>query len=200
MGTFFNSGDLDIDGFSVIPYAAFYLSDHVGVEFDLTADILVGYSSIDVDSTRTVGGATVSGSTDWRGTFFAGNVMAGVAMGSCYVSGTGGLLVARDDVDGFVDSSGTAIAAQRTQFGQLSVGGEEAYGWGSFEPYVNAQLLYAYEREESAVLSDDANSAQVGLGVRYFSESFSGSVGYSAILGRDDYSQDTVSLQIRGDF
>jgi len=200
MDTFFNGGDLEMDGFSVIPYAAVYLSDHVGVDFDLTADFLLGYSSIDVSTTRSVGGALVSGSTDSTRRFFAGNVTAGVAMGAMYLSGTGGFLVARDELDGFVDSGGTAIAAQRTEFGQLSVGGEAAYAWARFEPYVTAQWMYAYEREESTVVSDDANSAQLGLGVRYFGESFSGTLGYSTIVGRDDYSQGTISAQVRAEF
>jgi len=50
------------------------------------------------------------------------------------------------------------------------------------------------------VVSDDANSAQLGLGLRYFGDAFSGGLGYSAILGREDYSQGTLSAQIRADF
>lgn len=38
---------------------------------------------------------------------------------------------------------------------------------------MNAQLTYAYEREESTVLSDDANRSQPGLGVRLFGAIFS---------------------------
>jgi len=33
-------------------------------------------------------------------------------------------LVARDEVDGFTESNGTVIAANRIGFGQISVGGE----------------------------------------------------------------------------
>ena len=112
-------------------------------------------------------------------------------MGALYVSGTGGFLVA---------SSGTVIPKQRTQFGQFSAGGEAEYACGDFEPYVNALWMYAYEREESTVLSDDANSALLGLGMRYFGDQFSGTEDYSTILGRDDYSQGTLSVQIRADF
>ena len=106
----------------------------------------------------------MSGSPDSTRRFFAANVTAGVSMGAMYLSGTGALLVARDELDGFVDSGGTAIAAQRTEFGQLSVGGEAAYAWARFERHVNEQWMYAYQREESTVVSDDANSAQLGLG------------------------------------
>ena len=198
--TFFNGGDFELEGFSVVPYAALYLSDYVGVDFDLTADFLAGFSSLDLSTTRTLGGATVSGSTESQRRFVAGNLTAGMTMGDLYLSGSGGLLLARDEIDGFVDSSGASIPSQRTSFGQLSLGGEAAYGWGSFEPYVSAQWRYAYEREESTVVSDDANSAQLGLGLRYFGDAFSGGLGYSAILGREDYSQGTLSAQIRADF
>ena len=198
--TLFNGGDIQMDGFSVVPYMAFYLSDHVGVGFDLTSDISIGYSSLDLDLSRTVGGARVSGSTESDRFFFAGNLTAGQSFGDLYVSGSTGILVSRADIDSFTDSSGALIADQRSEFGQFRLGGEAAYAWGSFEPYADVSWLYAYDREKSIVVSDDVNSFDVGLGLRYYGDSFSSGIGYSTILGRDNVDEDTFSVQIRGDF
>ena len=124
--TTFNFGSAHVTTYSVVAYIGVLISDKVGVDSDLSFDLSAGYSRVDIDQFRALvaGGARITSSTNSERFFFSGNVNAGQGYGALYLSGTVGLLVARDEVDGFTESNGTVIAANRSGFGQISVGGE----------------------------------------------------------------------------
>ena len=205
--TSFNRGGQEQDGWSVIPYAGVYLSDFVGVDFNLSADFSYGYSDIDIDQFRIDRtGTRVSANTSSTRSFFATNLVAGQQFGELYVSGHTGLLIAREDIDGFTESNGTLIADRRSSLGQFSLGGDVGYSLGSFEPFASATYQYNYDMEELVTATapqpaNDRDDVRLGLGLRYFgTEAFSGTVEWNKILGREDFDSDTFSLIIRGNF
>ena len=198
--TTFNSGNTEITGLTVAPYMGVFLSEHVGVDFDLAADFSIGYNDLGIDTTRIGGGATVTGSTDATMLFASGNLTAGQYFGPFYLSGYSGVLMARTEIEGFTESNGNVIGKIRSSFGQFNLGGEAAYSWDSFEPFANASYLFDINREQTPGLTDDPNSFLLGLGVRYYGDSLTGSVEYRKLVGRTKFSEDTISVRIRSDF
>ena len=54
--TTFNTGEIETNGLTIAPYMGVQLSESVGVDFDLSAVFALGYSHLDHDQFRTVGG------------------------------------------------------------------------------------------------------------------------------------------------
>ena len=169
--TIFNGGNIDTDGLTIAPYMGVLLSDSVGVDFDLSAVFVLGYSHLDHDQFRTIGTTRITSDTDSHRYFLSGNLIAGRSYGNWYVSGQAGLLVAREDIDGFTESNGNVVGDDRVQLGQASIGGDVAYAWGSFEPFASAIFSHDYSREElGGGHPNDQNELRLGFGIRYFSE------------------------------
>ena len=205
--TIFNAGNQDIDAISIIPYFGAYISEHVGVDYNLGVNFAVGYSSVDIDQFRTAVGTTtrVTSTTDSDRWFFSANVDAGQTFDDFTLAGQAEILVARDDMSGFTESNGTVIPDRRFELGRVTVGGEAAYSWGSFEPYVSAHYEYDYEMTELGVTAgtqpaNDDDDVLFGVGVRWFGEQFTASFGYTTVLSREDFDSDALTFQVRGDF
>ena len=197
--TGFNTGNVDITGWTVAPYMGAVLSDYLGAEnYDITMDMSLGFSNVDIDTvSNSVGRVTSSTSSHRR--FFAGNLSVSRAIAQLNLTGLTGILVARVEIDGFTDSTGTVISDSEVSFGQLRIGGEAAYAWDSFEPYVSGIYEYDYDRD-TTIGSSDNNGVRLGLGVRYFGSTFSGGLEYSTMLGRDNIDDEAITFSIRGDF
>jgi outer membrane autotransporter protein len=204
----FNQGEADVDTYSVVPYMGGQLSEAVGVDFDLGFDIALGYSNVDIDQFRLLPGTTtrVTSSTDSDRLFISGNVTAGKGFGNLYLSGMAGLLVARDEVDGFTESDGTIVPDDRVELGQVSIGGDVSYAIGWFAPY--ASLVYENQFEDEELVTatapqpaNDNDNFRLGLGFRAFlGERWSGMFEWNTVLSREDFEEDTFMLQVRGEF
>ena len=129
-------------------------------------------------------------------------MVAGQTFGEWYLSEQAGLLMAREDIDGFTESDGTVVADNSVSLGQASIGGEAAYAWDTFEPYANALYSYDYNREDiSGGHPSDRTELRIGLGVRYFSvQGFTASAEYKKSLLREDFDEDSITLMIRSEF
>ncbi len=179
----------------------------MGVDFDLFADIAIGLSFLDIDQFRTTAaGARVTSSTDSDRAFISGNVNAAQSFGNWYVGGRVGLLYAKDDIDGFTESDTTVVADREVELGRLSVGGNVAYTWGSFEPFASATYQYDYALEEITVAGaaqpeNDPSDFLLGFGIRWYGASdITASFEYNTVLDRDDFDSDTFSFYLRADF
>ncbi len=205
--TYFNGGQQDVDGYTVVPYLALRLGEHYSL------DLSFGYSSVDTDQFRLalVGGlpvgAQVSSAVDSERYFFSGNLTTNRAYGNWNLSGQVGGLWAKDVQDAFSESNGTAVAGSNFKVGQWRIGGEAAYAWGAFEPYARATFEYDFTRTKAvfapgvAAPKFDQTDVLAGFGVRYFADNgMSGSLEYSTVLGRENYSEDTIQFLIRAEF
>lgn len=202
--TDFNDGDQDTDGFTVAPYFGLILSDNWNVSAS------VGYSSLSTDQYRTdpLLGTRIDSDPDsdrWFGTL---NLNGYATWDNWLFTGRIGMLHARSDQESFTESDGTAVGKFETELGQWNVGGEAAYSWGDFEPFLRA----TYERDYSQTRltlagtgpqpSNDDDNFLFGLGLRYFSSDngLSGNIEWYKRLGREDYDEDTFAATIRWDF
>lgn len=202
--TDFNGGDQDTDGFTVAPYFGLILSDNWNVSAS------VGYSSLSTDQYRTdpLLGTRIDSDPDsdrWFGTL---NLNGYATWDNWLFTGRIGMLHARSDQESFTESDGTAVGKFETELGQWNVGGEAAYSWGDFEPFLRA----TYERDYSQTRltlagtgpqpSNDDDNFLFGLGLRYFSSDngLSGNIEWYKRLGREDYDEDTFAATIRWDF
>lgn len=201
--TDFNGGDQDTDGFTIAPYFGLVLSDNWNVSAS------VGYSSLDTDQFRTDAlGTRITSDPDsdrWFGTL---NLNGYTTWDNWLFSGRIGMLQARNIQESFDESDGTEVGKFTTELGQWNIGGEAAYAWGDFEPYLRA----TYERDFSQTRltlagtgpqpSNDDDNFLFGLGLRYFSSDngLSGNIEWYKRLGREDYDEDTFSATVRWDF
>lgn len=203
--TTFNTGEQDLESFTVAPYLGAVIGDQVGVDFDLTVDLSIGFSRVDIDQFRTAAGARVTSSTDADRWFISSNLAASKAYGNWYLGVRGGLLVARDDQDGFTESDGTVVAARSAELGRLTLGGDASYLWGSFEPFASALYERDFERDKITVAGtphpNDNDDVLLGAGLRWYSElGFTSSFEYNTVLGREDFESDSYSFLLRWDF
>lgn len=205
--TTFNGGNIETDGITIMPYMGVFLSDSVGVDFDLSADMAIGLSFLDIEQFRTnAAGARVTSSTNSDRAFISGNVSAAQSFGNWYVGGRVGLLYAKDDIDGFTESDTTAVAAREVELGRLSLGGNIAYTWDSFEPFASATYQHDFSFENIRVAGatqpeNDVNDILLGFGVRWYGESgVTASLEYNTVVGRDDFDSDTFNFYLRADF
>jgi outer membrane autotransporter protein len=172
-----------------------------------SVDFSVGYSDISIDQFRTLGTTRITSSVDAERWFVAGNLNAGRQIDNWYLSARAGLLYAKESQDGFTESNGTISSARTFQIGQFRAGGDVSYSWDSFEPFANLTYEYDYSRDDIIVAAgipqpaNDNDDFLVGAGLRWFGESgVSASFEWNSVLGREDFSDDTFSLLLRGDF
>ena len=195
-----NNGQSDSFGFTVAPYFAYLVNDAISVDF------AVGYSRLSHDESRGPGRA-ITGDTNTRRLFAAGNGNWGMAYGNWYVSARGGITWLSSDLDAMTESDGTFVPASTFRIGQLSFGGEAAYSYDEWEPYVGATLSHAYTKTRRAFAagvaapSDDRSDLLVNAGVRFFgTNGVTGGFEYSTLLLRDDYTEHSFQLNVRAEF
>ncbi len=203
--TTFNAGNADMDGFTVIPYLSLMVGDKT------SANLSFGYSSIDISQFRSTGGvpggAPISSKTDSNRWFLSGNVSHYRQYGNWNLTGHAGLFWAKDQLDAFTESDGTANLKNSSSLGQWRIGIEGAYPMGAFEPYASATLENDFRQTKIsyaagvAVPKHDPTDVLLGFGLRYFADDgLSGSIGYSTVVGRENYDEDTLQLMIRAEF
>ena len=203
----FNRGQADFDTFTVVPYLSINLSEHVEVDYLLTMDFMVGYSNVDIDRFRTnAAGARITSSTGSDRLFFSSNISSTHFVGNWLLSGTLGMILARDDVDGFTESNGTVVADNRVQFGRLRVGGNVAYSFRYLEPFLSLAYEYDYEHEDTVLPAgpqpaNDKDQLRLGMGVRLFANDvWSGAFEYDTTFGREDFDSHSFGLSIQATY
>ena len=114
--------------------------------------------------------------------------------------------MARDTHGAFTESDGTSVGERQFNFGQFRIGGELAYGWDAWEPFVSALYQYDFEREDLVVAgaaqpANDNDDVNLGVGIRYFGTGgINGSLEYTTIVGREDFEADTITFSVRAEF
>jgi hypothetical protein len=201
--TAFNLGNQETDGYTIAPYFGALLTDTWSVNFSF------GYSSIDYDQFRTdpTTGTRITSSPDgdrWFGMF---NLNGMTTYGNWLLGGRVGRLWAKNEIDAFTESNTTAVADFRSKLGTWNIGGDAAYSFGAFEPFVSATYEYDYSMTEIAVATgpqpdNDRDDVLFAAGVRYFggNNGISGNLDWTRRLGRSNYDEDMFTLSIRVDF
>ena len=200
--TGFNRGNQETDGYTIAPYFGYLFTDTWSI------DASVGYSLINSDQFRTdpATNARITSSPDadrWFGTL---NVNGFTSWNNWLISGRIGLLHARNIQESFTESNGVVIPEFTSELGQWNIGGEAAYSYGEFEPFVRLTYENDFSMTEIGVIggpqpSNDDDNFLFGAGLRYFgANGLTGNLEWFKRLGREDYDEDTITATVRWDF
>lgn len=204
--TRFNLGRMEVDGFSIAPYAAYLLTDSISI------DAAFGYSDLSIDQFRIEpGGARVTGNTDSSRWFVMSNLNAFHSYGNWFLTGRAGVIYSEEDQDAFTETGGVTaqtVAERNIEFGQLNIGGEAAYSVHEVEPFASVYYEYDFEQGDSVALnpnqvqrSGDDDHFRVSAGLRYFGDNgFSATLEWSRILDRENFDSQTVNIMGRLQF
>ena len=229
LDSFFNAGRRDSDGFSIVPYFGWIIDD-VGIDVDLSADVALGFTRMDITQFRTLGAARVTSETDQDTVFISTNINASKDVGGVRLGGRMGLLygqsttngftesngtvtnkscfldTAVSTTNGFTESNGTVVADNRVTTGLLTLEANMAYFWGNFEPFASVTYEIDVSRDDVIVVgavqpANDTNDVLVSAGLNWYSDNdIVAGIRYEKSLDRTQFEADTISIQIRADF
>jgi hypothetical protein len=200
--TGFNRGEQDTDGYSVVSYFGALLTNTWSV------DLSAGYTWLKTDQFRTdpLTNNRVSSSPDADRWFGAFNLNGLWIIDNWILGANAGALYARNTEDSFLESDGTMISSRTTRLSQVNAGGNVAYSFGNFEPFVRGSYEYDVNATDIGVVgpvqpSFDDDNFLVGGGVRYFNNrGWSGIIEYYTRLDRKDYKEENLVFTFRGEF
>jgi len=187
--TTFNTGTYEENNRSLSPYAIYQPME------DMTLSMIVGYSAGDVDIARDI---TVTGATN-SDTWFA-------SMNGSYVyepsqemplvlKGRLNILISRKLLDAYVESDGTDVAEAASNTRRLKPGVEAAYSIAMQTHVIQPFVHVDYIRDYTDATNGDTHAFDLGGGLRVASSTsgLSGSFEAQSQLGRNDYSEHSVS-------
>jgi len=171
-------------------------------------DASFGYSSLEADQFRAspTTGAIITSDPDSDRWFGMLNVNGLTIWNNWIIGGRIGTLWARNTQESFTESDGTVNAEITSKLGTWSIGGDVAYSYGEWEPFVRATYERDYSLTEIRVFtgpqpSNDRDDFLVGAGLRYFSvKGITGNFEWNKRLGRNHFDEDTFTFTIRADF
>jgi hypothetical protein len=183
----FNGGSSDTQTFSIGPYATFVVDDMFSI------DASVGYSTSDIDNTRTVGAVVATGSQNGDTVFMSIGLNGMKWYDNIGVSGRVGWSYSDTDNDAYTDSLATTFAATDSQLGQIQVGGQVSYYTENFMPYIGATYVYDAISDDVTTVTppqpendDDEIRLEGGLSI-FGSGAFSGGLSANYTVLREDY-------------
>lgn len=200
--TLFNGGEVATDGFTVTPYLGYSFNETFSV------DAAAGYSALETDQFRNAGAGTrISSDAESTRWFWGGNVNATEQIDRWYLTGSIGILWARETIDSYTESDGTLVPETTFRFGQWRVGGEIAYAFDTFEPYASATYQRDYATTEIVLTGatvqpeNDLDDIFFATGLRFYGyENVSASVEYTRVMTRADYVENGLNLLVRMTF
>ena len=150
---------------------------------------------------------TITSDTNSKRVFITGNGNWAQTYGNWYLSARGGVTWLSSELDGVTESDGTVVPDSIFRIGQFSLGGEAAYSYDEWEPYVGATFNHAYTKTRRQFAGgitapeDDRTDLLLNVGVRFFSDSgLSGGAEYSTLLLREDFTEHSFQFNIRAEF
>ncbi len=183
----FNGGSSDTQTFSFGPYATFVVDDMFNV------DASIGYSTSDIDNTRTVGAVVATGSQNGDTVFMSIGLNGMKWYDNIGVSGRLGWSYSDTDNDAYTDSLATAFAATDSQLGQIQLGGQVSYYTENFMPYIGATYVYDVISDDVTTVAppqpdndDDEVRLEGGLSI-FGTGAFSGGLSANYTVLREDY-------------
>ncbi len=198
LDTSFNGGSQDAKSYTIAPYFGWIMSDV------LSLDVNLGYSYVDYDQFRTVGGTSISSTPSADRFFGSFNLNAIKFIDRWIIGGRAGLLYARSTIDQYLESNGGTISETSVRVGTMSIAGDVAYSFNEWEPFVNLSYQYDYSLQRVVATpqpANDNNDLLFTAGVRYFEKSgISGNFEYSKRFLRENFDEDRISITLRMDY
>lgn len=154
--TKYNSGSINNDGFSVIPYASYKITDST------TLDVLGGWTFLDYRNIR----ADISGSQDAVRAMVNTSLNQYFQLDAWTLSGQLGHMYVSERKDSYTESDGSQVGSSTNYLGEWRVEGKAAYYWNRLQPYLGAAYLYDYTM--SNAVGADRDEIEGILGLNYF--------------------------------
>ena len=198
--TTFNSGNLETEGFTFIPYLGMLINDN------WSFDASLGFSWLTNDQFRTATTTRVTSAPDSRRMFFSSNINGITFYDNWIIGGRAGVLFAENEIEEYLESDGTFVSNRETMLGEVVVGGDVAYSFGEFEPFVSFVYEYDFIYDEIQLTSglqpaNDRDDILFSSGFRYFSKSgLTANLEYRKRLLREEFSEDSLNIMMRYDW
>jgi|SaaInl4_135m_RNA_FD_contig_21_125015_length_1277_multi_18_in_0_out_0_1 hypothetical protein len=198
--TDFNVGTFEGSGVSFAPYVGFR------VHKNFILDASVGYSILDYDVARTLGG-TVTSDFDAQRIFGSVNLSGNFKKKKFRIAPKIGLMGLWEEQDGFTDSIGTTFGKNTIHLGRLHAGGEVGFTVKAIEPFVGARLNWDFDRNAPVDLTgaggfaqDDSLGATFSAGINLKKKNISGQIKGETNQFKNEVTSYSVRGTIRVDF
>lgn len=198
LNTQYNIGEVDRQGYSLVPYAAYSFGQGTSV------DAMLGLTYLTADVSR--GGGLASGEYSGYRVMTAVNAHHNLALGAFNVRADIGYMYAHERQGSYTESgTNLAVGEEVTSLGQGKIGGRIGYGLAEAEPYVQAHYLRDFVRDDLSGLAgspqrpeNDRDEVLVAVGLDWFPTATE-SVGLEFSYGflRDNESVATLLLNGR---
>ena len=198
--TDFNVGTFEGSGVSIAPYAGVTLGKN------LVADISLGYSFLDYDVSRTLGGTVTSD-------FDAYRIFGAINLGGDWtvkkrirISPKIGVLGFYEEQDAYTDSSGTNVGKTRVHLGRASGGAEVGFMIKAIEPFIGAKANFDFDRNapvrlaNGVIAEDDEFSATFSAGVNLRKKNVTGQIKGETNQFKNEITSWSVIGRVRVDF
>ena len=198
--TKFNKGNVEISGYSILPYFGYLLNDNWNL------NLSAGLSQLKYDQYRTFTGLRINSNTDSQRWFVSANLNGSWIFNSLLVSGSLGAITANSEIDRYIESNGRQINSSQSSLTTFSLGTEVAYIMGEFEPYFNVNLNHDNKSSGNRLSGtfqapDDRNDILGALGLRYYgNQGLSITAELSKRFKRVNVKENNLSLMARWDF
>lgn len=191
----FNRGGADASTVSFGPYASYRFNDW------LSGDFSVGYTSSDIDNSRTTAaGVRITGEQESRGWFTATNANVTHWIQNWALGGRVGFIFSEARNGSYTDSTNTRILRTQSNLGQLQLEAQARYyvpeiaAGVSALPYVKVAYNNDFDRDKirtaagNAQPPNDEDEVALGFGATLFGEGpVSGGIDVSKTFAREDF-------------
>lgn len=168
LDTFYNLGQVDRDGYSVVPYAAYNFGQGT------TVDALVGVTYLTGEISRANNAA--KGKFDGYRAMTSLNAHHNYVLGAVLLRGDVGYTYAHEKQGSYTESGTNAdIAAKTTNLSQGRIGGRAGYGFDTVEPYAQAHYVRDFVRNSLSGVagsdrtpSNDSDEVLVAIGLDWY--------------------------------
>lgn len=202
--TRFNLGNEQTNGINISPYFAVLLSE------TWSFDISLGHGKFNTGQYRTYSVSPASAadivSSDFASSrdFASINFTKVASWSNWKLTGSIGLLVAKQDQDSYVESKGGAVVASSQRIEQRNIASEVAYSHLDSESYVG--LIYENAKDPEKIKfitdkqpADDTDSFLLTAGWRHFGKDLTANFMFSTRLGQDNITDNSFSTTLRFD-
>ena len=200
--TTFNQGNLESDGITFVPYLGILFND------TWSMDASFGYSWLSNDQYRVATGTTtrISSNPDSNRWFYSMNLNGITYYNNLIIGGRAGVLFAENETEAFSESDGTSVFERETTLGELAIGGDIAYSFSEFEPYLGVVYEYDFVFDEIVLTNglqpaNDRDDILLSGGFRYFGkQGLTANFEYSKRLLREEFVEDSIRMTVRYDW
>jgi len=193
--TDFNDGYTYSNALSLLPYASFAITPTTFLDVSFG----VSLPHYEIKSRDFVNNRDLYGDVDATRTFVSTNINQYIYLDSWVFNAKLGNIYSNEYQPGYTDSAGNRTPASNTYIGELQAGGQIAYSFGDFSPYVGATFLWDYALRNASEVDQTEMLGAVGINMQA-TESLLLTLDVTNSFFRDDTYSTTATMSLRYQF